>query len=66
MGYKIVLEREGRETETLYWSGSLEETVRLAKKVASERGAAKYRIIEIAGIGQEVFSESAPFDCPVA
>jgi hypothetical protein len=34
MVYKVAFQRADREIETLYWNGSLEETVGLARSVA--------------------------------
>jgi hypothetical protein len=60
MLYKVAFQRADREIETLYWDGSLEETISLAKSVASECGFEEFSIIESGGSGAEVFSERLP------
>ena len=62
MEYMVVLHRNGREVETLYWSGSLGETVSLARMVAAECKADFFRLVEFADRGCEVFLERAPFE----
>jgi hypothetical protein len=32
MSYRVVFQKDGRDIETFYWSGSLEETQRLARQ----------------------------------
>ena len=60
MLYKVVFQRADREIETLYWNGSLEETISLARSAAFECEFEEFRIIEFAGSGAEVFSEKLP------
>jgi hypothetical protein len=60
MVYKVVFQRAERVIETLYWDGSLEETISLARSVAFECGFEEFRIIESGGNGAEVFSEQLP------
>ena len=60
MVYKVVFERGGREIETLYWNGSLEETISLARSAALECGFEEFHIVESAVSGAEVFSEKLP------
>jgi hypothetical protein len=60
MIYKVALQRANCELETLYWEGSLEETIGLARSVAFEGGFKEFRIIESGGRGAEVFSEQLP------
>jgi hypothetical protein len=60
MVYKVLFQLADRETETLYWNGSLEETISLARSTAFECGFEEFRIIESAGSGAEVFSEKLP------
>jgi hypothetical protein len=60
MVYKVTFQRADREIETLYWEGSLEETISLARSVASECWFEEFRIIESGGSGTEVFSERLP------
>ena len=47
--------------ETLYWNGSLDETKRLARTIAVERGAEMFLVIECDGSGAVVYSEQHPF-----
>jgi hypothetical protein len=61
MVYKVVLQCNGQEIEAIYWSGSLEETINLARTIALKCEADRFRIIEFAGGGAEVRSEEAPF-----
>jgi hypothetical protein len=60
MVYKVAFQRADREIETLYWEGSLEETISLARSVARECGFEGFLIIESDGSGTEVFSERLP------
>jgi hypothetical protein len=60
MVYKVTFQRVDREIETLYWEGPLEETISLARSVASECGFEEFRIIESSDSGTEVFSERLP------
>jgi hypothetical protein len=57
MVYKVAFKRAGGEIETLYWAGSLEETIILARNVAFECGFEELRIFESGGSDAEVFSE---------
>ena len=59
MGYQVVF--NDRDIETLYWTGSLDETLRLARKIAVECAADAFRIIEFPDSGAEVYSEEGPF-----
>jgi hypothetical protein len=59
MGYEAVLLRDGEEIQTLYWNGSLQETVNLARMIALKCEADRFRIIEFGGSGAEVHSEEA-------
>jgi hypothetical protein len=61
MPYKIVIQRNDSEIETLYWKGSLEETINLARQIGIKCEADRFRVIEFAGCGAEVCSEEAPF-----
>jgi hypothetical protein len=58
MVYAAVLLRNGGEIQTLYWNGSLQETVNLARAIAFKCAADRFRIIEFAD-GAEVHSEEA-------
>jgi hypothetical protein len=60
MVYKVAFQRADREIETLYWEGSLEETIGLARSVARECGFEGFLIIEPDGSGTELFSERLP------
>ena len=57
MVYAAVLLRNGGEIQTLYWNGSLQETVNLARAIAFKCEADRFRIIEFANNGAEVHSE---------
>jgi hypothetical protein len=59
MVYEAVLLRNGEEIQTLYWNGSLQETVNLARTIAVKCKADRFRIIEFGGSGAEVHSEEA-------
>ena len=54
MVYEAVLLRLGEEIQTLYWNGSLQETVNLAHTIALKCEADRFRIIEFADSGAEV------------
>ena len=60
MIYEAVLLRNGEEIQTLYWNGSLQETVNLARTIALKYEADRFRVIELAG-GIEAHSEESPF-----
>jgi hypothetical protein len=57
--YEAVLLRNGEEIQTLYWNGSLQETVNLARTISLKCEADRFRIIEFADSGAEVRSEEA-------
>ena len=59
MVYEAVLLRNGEEIQTLYWNGSLQETVNLARAIALKCEADRFRIIEFTDSGAEVHSEEA-------
>ncbi len=59
MVYEAVLLRNGEEIQTLYWNGSLQETVNLARTIALKCEADRFRIIEFADSGAEVRLEEA-------
>jgi hypothetical protein len=46
LSYQIVFQREGHRIETIYWTGSLEETRELAKRIACRLAADDMQIIE--------------------
>jgi hypothetical protein len=56
--YRVVIEKDG-QIQTLYWAGSLEETRRIARKIACKRAADGLRIFELGGA--EVCFEERPF-----
>ena len=49
MAYRIVIEKDGFNIRRLYWAGSLEETRRLASKIACKYAADGLRIFELDG-----------------
>ena len=59
--YKIILHRSGHEDEIIYWSGSRQETINLARKAALKGNIELLSIIEFSSSGVEVFSQRAPF-----
>ena len=59
MVYGAVLLRNGEEIQTLYWNGSLQETVNLARTIALKCEADRFRIIEFADSGAEERLEEA-------
>ena len=59
MVYVAVLLRNGEEIQTLYWNGSLQETVDLARTIALKCEADRLRIIEFTDSGAEVRFEEA-------
>ena len=61
MVYRVVFHRDGREVGTLYWSGSLEETKRLARRIASERDADRFEVSVLADKAAETYIERRPF-----
>jgi hypothetical protein len=61
MVYKIVVQRNDREIDTLYWNGSLEETINLAREIGIKCEADRFQVLEVAGCGAEAHSEEAPF-----
>ena len=62
MNYRVVLQSNGRDIETLYWSGSLEETRVLAREIALKCGADGFRIFEFSNGNSEVCVERRPFE----
>jgi hypothetical protein len=59
MVYEAVLLRMSEEIQTLYWKGSLQETVNLARTLALKCEADRFRIIELADSAAEVRLEEA-------
>ena len=46
VSYQVVFQRECHHIETVYWTGSLEETRELARRIAIQLAADDFRIIE--------------------
>ena len=59
MVYQAVLLRNCEEIQTLYWNGSLQEMVNLARRIALKCEADRFRIIEHADSSAEVRLEEA-------
>jgi hypothetical protein len=59
MSYRVVIEKDGQNIQTLYWGGSLQETRRIARKIACKYAADGLRIFELDGA--EVSFEQRPF-----
>ena len=59
MVYEAVFLRNGEEIQTLYWDGSLQETVNLARTISFKCEADRFRVIELADSGAEVRLEEA-------
>ena len=59
MTYRIVIEKDGFNIRRLYWTGSLEETRRIARKIACKYAADALRIFELGGV--EICFEQRPF-----
>ena len=59
MRYRVVIERDGQNIQTLYWGGSLEETRSIARKIACKYAADALRIFELGGA--EICFEQRPF-----
>jgi hypothetical protein len=59
MSYQVVIEKDGQNIQTLYWGGSLEETRRIARKIAGKYAADALRIFELGGL--EICFEQRPF-----
>jgi hypothetical protein len=59
MMYEAVLLRNGEEIQTLYWNGSLQVTVNLARTIALKCEADRFRIVEVGDSGAEVRLEEA-------
>jgi hypothetical protein len=58
--YQLVFQRRGRERATLHWNGSLDETQRLARTIASEWNADRFLIVEVDGSDAKGDSERLP------
>ena len=56
--YKVLLLKDGRDLEALYWNGALDETVILARKAAVELGADLFRITECTEKEDDVYLEN--------
>ena len=60
MRYRVVIEKNGHNIQTLYWAGALEETLGLARNIACKYEADGLRIFELGGA--EVWFEQRPFE----
>jgi hypothetical protein len=60
MTYRIVIEKDGLNIRRLYWAGPLQETRRLARKIAFKYAADGLRIFELGGA--EVCFEQGPLE----
>lgn len=59
MSYRVVIEKDGENMQTLYWGGSLEEARGIARKLARKSAADVLRIFELGGA--EICFEESPF-----
>ena len=59
MSYRVVIQKDGRDIGTLYWSGSSEETQRLARQIPIKCDADAFLIFDLSGV--EVGSEKRTF-----
>jgi hypothetical protein len=64
MTYRVVFESSGRDIETVYWTGSLDETRRLARQIARKRRADAFRILDFTNGVAEICLEQSPFGRP--
>ena len=62
MNYRVVLRSDRRDIETLYWSGSLEETRVMAREIALKCEADGFRILAFSNCKSEVCVERRPFE----
>ena len=62
MNYRVVLQRGGRDVETLYWNGAMCETKELARVVALAWDADVFLVMEVDGRGAVICLEQRPFD----
>jgi hypothetical protein len=53
ISYKVTFRREGLNIETPYWTGSLEETQELARRIAFRWGADDFQIEEFTSNEEE-------------
>lgn len=58
MCYQVVFQRNCLEIETMCWNGSLDETIRLARRIASHWEADIFRIDKFAESGATVYWEA--------
>jgi hypothetical protein len=58
MSYQIVFQKDGRDIQTVYWNGSLEEARSLATQIANECEADAFQISEFTDA--QVYSEKRP------
>jgi hypothetical protein len=64
MSYQVVFQSDGRDIETVYWTGSLDETRRLARQIARKCQADAFRILGFTNGAAEVCLEQSSFGCP--
>ena len=64
MSYQVVFQSNGRDVETVYWTGSLDETRRLARQIARKCQADAFRILGLPNGAAEVCLERSPFEFP--
>ena len=60
LGYKIILQRNGQDIETIGWNGVLKETRELARRLGLLLDADVFWITDLT-TGEEVCMEHAPF-----
>jgi hypothetical protein len=59
VAYEAVFLRDSEEVQTLYWNGSLQETVNLARTIALKCEVDRFRIVEFTDSTAEVGLEEA-------
>ena len=62
MIYQVVFQRSGCDVETVYWSGPLHETQKIARTIAFNWAADTFLIIDFDDTGAKIYSERGPFD----
>jgi hypothetical protein len=64
MSYQVIFQNNGRDIETVYWTGSLDETRKLARQIARKCQADTFRIFDFTSGMAVVCLERSPFECP--
>ena len=59
MGYKVIFKRNGRDLETMYWSGTLEETRELATRIMAVCKADSFTLAKLSEPGEDAFLSDA-------